>query len=287
MRRQISQLRLIPPEGCEHLFTCQEGKYSDVDTRLLSQPQKCQLNSLPAIALLYYENLSRDFLYLAGRKRSLHTDLRMDEFPSSTILFASSLRLHRRLPAFTGSVLLHCTLIVVLAFWSVKTPTVEPRVIPPNYSIRFLRFQTPSEHRGGASSIKSPIRSAAAGGSEKSQTSARKAPAASTATSGNSEPAAPTQPAIAREHRQFQLPPQTHVQPVTQTLVQMDVPPQIVLKHEIPLPTVVLWTQPKPAPPMRKQFVAPPVKKTLRWWPKVCRLLRPWSRRIRNSRWRT
>ncbi len=48
---------------------------------------------------------------------------------------------------------------------------------------------------------------------------------------------------------------------MTQTLVQMDVPPQIVLKHEIPLPTVVLWTQPKPAPPMRKQFVAPPVKK--------------------------
>jgi hypothetical protein len=65
----------------------------------------------------------------------------------------------------------------------------------------------------------------------------------------------------AQERRLFQLPPQTHVQPVTQTIVQMDLPPQILLKHTIPLPTVVLWNQTKPAPPMRKQFVAPPAKK--------------------------
>jgi hypothetical protein len=184
----------------------------------------------------------------------------MDEYPSSTILFVNTPTRHRRLPAFTGSTLLHCALIVVLAQWS-YTPPVGPPVIPPKYSIRFLRLETARENRGGASSIVSPIRSAAEGGSAKGQTPARKAPAASAATSGKSAPDAPALPTVAREHRQFQLPPQTHVQPVTQTLVQMDVPPQIVLKHEIPLPTVVLWTQPKPAPPARKQFVAPPPKK--------------------------
>jgi hypothetical protein len=41
----------------------------------------------------------------------------------------------------------------------------------------------------------------------------------------------------------------------------MDIPPNIVLKQEIPLPTVLLWTQTKLPPPVRKQFVAPPVKK--------------------------
>src|ERR1700683_1932831 len=118
----------------------------------------------------------------------------MDEFPSSTMLFVNTPPRQRRLPAFIGSALLHCALIVVLAFWSVKAPTVEPRVIPPNYSIRFLRLQAPSEHRGGASPIASPIRSAAAGGSEKSQTSARKAPSASAKTSGKSGPDAPALP---------------------------------------------------------------------------------------------
>jgi hypothetical protein len=191
----------------------------------------------------------------------------MDEFPSSTMLFVNTPPRQRRLPAFIGSVLLHCALIVVLATWSVRAPIVEPRVIPPNYSIRFLHLQAPSEHRGGASSSASltasvgPSRSAALAGSGKSRTSARHAPAASPGTSGKSGADAPATPVVAREHRQFQLPPQTHRQPVTQTLVQMDVPPQIVLKREIPLPTVVLWTQPKPVPPMRKQFVAPPVKK--------------------------
>jgi hypothetical protein len=191
----------------------------------------------------------------------------MDEFPSSTILFASALRRQRRLPAFTGSVLLHCALVVVLAFWSVNAPTAKPPVIPPNYSIRFLHLQAPIQAPGGASaSVRAPV-SSVSGPSEalgkfaKARTLASPPAAPSAKASGKSGTDAPASPATAGEHRQFQLPPQTHVQPVTQTLVQMDVPPQIVLKHEIPLPTVVLWTPPKPAPPARKQFVAPPAKK--------------------------
>src|SRR2546430_3627727 len=64
------------------------------------------------------------------------------------------------------------------------------------------------------------------------------------------------QPVVPRKHRQFELPPNVHVQPVKQTLVQLDVPPDIVLKQEIPLPTALLW---QPAP-MRRQFIAPPLK---------------------------
>jgi hypothetical protein len=46
---------------------------------------------------------------------------------------------------------------------------------------------------------------------------------------------------------------------VKQTLVQFDVPPDIQLKQEVPLPTALLWMN-QPVPPMRKRFVAPPVR---------------------------
>ncbi len=72
-----------------------------------------------------------------------------------------------------------------------------------------------------------------------------------------------------QEHRRFRLPATPRVDPVKQTLVQMDLPPNIVMKQEIPLPTVVLWTETAPAPPMRKPFVAPPIKEV----PKVAQHL--------------
>ena len=65
------------------------------------------------------------------------------------------------------------------------------------------------------------------------------------------EPAAPSP-----QHRQFVLPPNAHVQPVKQTLVQMDVPPDIVLPQQIPIPTALLWQ----ATVTKKQFIAPPLK---------------------------
>ena len=66
--------------------------------------------------------------------------------------------------------------------------------------------------------------------------------------------------APARRARRFRLPPDAPVQAVNQTLIQMDVPPEIRLKQELPLPTVLLWSQTK-LPPLRRQFVAPPDKK--------------------------
>ena len=182
----------------------------------------------------------------------------MDEFPSYNMLFINSPPRRRRLPAFAASVLMHCILIVVMSQWSVRAPTNVHQSPTRKYSVRFLRLQMPSEYRREAPAGENRSGAAELGRSARSQTSASHAHAASTAPPGQS---APPQPSIARDHRQFQLPPQARVQPVTQTLVQIDLPPQIALKHEIPLPTVVLWTQIKPLPPMRRQFVAPPAKK--------------------------
>ena len=50
------------------------------------------------------------------------------------------------------------------------------------------------------------------------------------------------------------------------------------MKQEIPLPTVVLWTEITPAPPMRKPFVAPQIKeipKVVQHLPKAPVLQRP------------
>jgi hypothetical protein len=62
-----------------------------------------------------------------------------------------------------------------------------------------------------------------------------------------------------RPHPSFELPQNFRVHPVKQTLLQPDVPPDVLLKHEVPLPNVVFWTSEAPTP-FRKRFVAPPVK---------------------------
>ena len=138
---------------------------------------------------------------------------------------------------------------------------MSPQAAERKYSVRFLRLQMPNENRANASAGTGRSIPAPSQPSAKSQTSANSARSTSHGTSGEAEAAAPIKPVAVQERHPFQLPPQTHVQPVTQTIVQMDLPPQILLKHTIPLPTVVLWNQTKPAPPMRKQFVAPPAKK--------------------------
>jgi hypothetical protein len=55
-------------------------------------------------------------------------------------------------------------------------------------------------------------------------------------------------------NRPFALPPVPNTPEAKQTLVQPDIPPELQLKHDIPLPTVLLW---EPPPPIRKKFVAP------------------------------
>lgn len=172
----------------------------------------------------------------------------------------------RRLFSLTVSALLHGCAIVLLSLLSVTAPmVVETPRITPDYSVRFLNLQSPLVYRGnvpgaeaarmgdGASSA--PAQQKSRSGGESLTANAAPAAAGEPATAG--EAAAPSQPAPKREYRQFQLPPTNRPQEARQTLVELDVPPEMQLKREIPLATVVLWTQPKIAPPKR-QFVAPP-----------------------------
>jgi len=161
-----------------------------------------------------------------------------------------------RWPAFAGSTMLHCASIAMMTVCSVRPPIyVVTRTITPKYSVRFIHLQTPSEYLTHDASHPAQETGKSAKLERSKGTSGRRSP-------GKSGPVAPLEPSIAREHRHFQLPPDIRKQPVTQTLVQMDLPPDLLLKQEIPLPTALLWNQTLPPPPTTRQFVAPPAEKT-------------------------
>ncbi|MGI8959731.1 MAG: hypothetical protein ACR2IV_08240 [Bryobacteraceae bacterium] len=156
----------------------------------------------------------------------------------------------------------------MLTLWSVKAPNDDEAVghVNRKYSVRFLRLQTAQERRqraapGTHQSEAVALRQAAGLGASTQGTQNHAASA-----SGKSDLSA--QSAAKREHRLFELPRTARVDPVKQTLIQLDLPPDIVLKHDIPIPTALLWTQRDKAPPMRRQFVAPPLKQV----PKIASL---------------
>jgi hypothetical protein len=179
------------------------------------------------------------------------------------MLFVSAPPRRKPLPAFAGSVALHCLLIVVMLLWPVIGPwnTVPVR----KYPFRFVQLETPQYYRPRVSTGASRPGAAEVGQSAGLPSASRQRQAQAAGNSGTSEAFLPEQPIIPRKHRQFVLPPNVHVQPVKQTLVQLDLPPNLVLKQEIPLPTALLW-QPSP---MRRQFIAPPLKQV----PKVTQAL--------------
>lgn len=184
------------------------------------------------------------------------------------MLFEDTPRPKRRSPAFAGSAVLHCALILVLTLWSVKAPTDDEPVghVNRKYSVRFLRLQTAQEHQRRAAPGMQRSEAAGLRRATGFQASARGSRKQTASASGKSELSAES--AARREHRLFELPPTARVDPVKQTLIQLDLPPDIVLKHEIPIPTALLWTQRDKAPPMRRQFVAPPLRQA----PKIASL---------------
>ena len=184
------------------------------------------------------------------------------------MLFVSAPSRRRPLPAFAGSVALHCLLIVVMLLWSVIVP--QNAVPVRKYPFRFVELQMPQDYRKRVSTDASRPGATRLGSAEVGRpaglpSAARQRQAQAAGNSGTPEAFLPEQPDIPRKHRQFVLPPNVHVQPVKQTLVQLDLPPDIVLKQEILLPTALLW-QPSP---IRRQFIAPPLKQV----PKVAQAL--------------
>lgn len=170
-----------------------------------------------------------------------------------------------RLPALASSALLHAALIASLMFWPARWSGGKSARVHRKYFVRFVQLETPQEflHK----TVTSPAAKARV--SVKAQP-AQVHPAGRTLLAGAaSRPKIPAPEALAKEHRRFKLPPSVHIDAVQQTLVQMDVPPEVKLKQEVPLPTVLLWNEVKP-PAYRKRFIAPPAKKPL---PKVVQSL--------------
>jgi hypothetical protein len=142
-----------------------------------------------------------------------------------------------------------CLLALLLSLRPAMTPLTRPvQERRGRYSIRFVRLQMLPRTEERAGSGNPGARAAIAA---PSRTRLRAQPHAS-------EPAPAT--LASTHHRPFELPPIAHVNPVKQTLVQLDLPPDIILRHEIPLPPVLIWTQTDLPKLPKRPFVAPAVR---------------------------
>jgi hypothetical protein len=165
-----------------------------------------------------------------------------------------------RLPALATSSLLHALLIACMMLWPARWSAKQATGVHRRYFVRFVQLETPKEflHK----SVPNPAVKAQARVSPKMQAAqihdARPALIAGAALRTKNT----VSQALPKKHRMFQLPPSVHVDAVTQTLVQMDIPPDVKLKQEVPLPTVLLWNQVQ-LPAYRKRFIAPPARKAL------------------------
>ncbi len=164
-------------------------------------------------------------------------------------MFSPTPRPKKRHSAFIGSLLVHAALLGGLASIPAGTPPESSHQLARRYNIRFLYMPLPKARQ----------QTAAAGARSAGALQYRSSPAASSATadSGARSPV--------RRYRPFELPPNTHVQPVKQTLVQPDFPPNLPLKQNLSIPAILLWTEKAPPPFPARKFVAPP----LRQMPKV------------------
>lgn len=174
------------------------------------------------------------------------------ESSSPKVLFVAAPTRKSRIPALGASLLAH---VVVLSLVSMVRPSGmrhETLVLSHHkYSVRFIRLQTPAQLRHQSSPA------------DTAQTAKLSALAARPAPLIAAGSASALETTVAHGHRQFRLPPNVRVQAaVKQTLVQMDLPPDLKVKQEMSVPTALLWTQTMP-PPMRRQFIAPLLRKAV------------------------
>ena len=169
----------------------------------------------------------------------------MDVFVTMT-LAARPDQFRKPLKGFAISLLLHCLVLMSFALVPVE-PQHPVRTQINQYSVRLLQLSPlPPVIRRTAPAVHPPALRRAA---------SRQAPAARMP--APVEPT-PEKPAVPR--RQFVAPPAVPVQPVKQTLVRADIPPNVRLKEEIPLPMLALQKL-ENAPAFRRQFVAPAVRR--------------------------
>jgi hypothetical protein len=125
------------------------------------------------------------------------------------------------------------------------------------YSVRFMQLQMPtkSQRQSSGAGVSAAVAARRPAMSQAARIRSPQRAAARSSSSGDSE-------SLARERRPFKLPRYVQVQQVKQTVVQMDLPPNITLKQDMPLATALLWTETAP-PPMRRRFVAPPMRRAV------------------------
>jgi hypothetical protein len=146
----------------------------------------------------------------------------MKSSPTIT-LFSQSRDIDRRSTSFAISVLFHSMALGLLSFGVMYTPRLDTRAIAARYTIRNIDLETPEQQarRAARGKVKYP--------------DPRKPDIPPKAKAGAGKPI--PQPPLLRQIAKAQKGPQTLVQP--------DLPTQLTLKQEIPVPTIVIWSPKK------------------------------------------
>ncbi|MGC1462040.1 MAG: hypothetical protein WA802_07560 [Terracidiphilus sp.] len=138
-------------------------------------------------------------------------------------LFSESRDIGQRSTSFVASVLFHCVALGLLSFGVMYTPRLNTKAIAERYSVRNIDLETPEQQarRAARSNVKYP-------GPRKPGPPPKAKPDA-----GKPIP----QPPVLRQVAKAQKGPQTLLQP--------DLPTQVTLKQEVPVPTMMIWSPKK------------------------------------------
>jgi hypothetical protein len=136
-------------------------------------------------------------------------------------LFTENRDINQRSTSFVVSVLFHCMALLLFSFGLMYTPRLDTRAIARRYMVRNIDLATPEQQkqRAARSKVKYP----------------GQPPKPAPANPGVGKPA--VQPPMLREVAKAPKGPQTLVQP--------DLPMQIALTQEVPVPTIVIWSPKK------------------------------------------
>lgn len=135
-------------------------------------------------------------------------------------LFSESRDIDQRSTSFVVSVLFHCFALSLLSFGVMYSPRLDTRAIAERYTVRNIDLESP-EQRAAHSKVKYPGQ--------------RKPGPPPKAKQVKPAPGKPTpQPPLLRQIAKAQKGPQTLVQP--------DLPTQLKLTQEVPVPTMVIWS---------------------------------------------
>lgn len=183
---------------------------------------------------------------------------RLHRFSMNQMIFVDTRPLARRSP-LAISVLLHIVLIFLLAITRTDVGLEGPVRLESHRRTLILLNMRDFPHRAVAhpksTDGQGALASARAGASG---TGANARPLYSPAPAQQNDTSASASAPL-QQHRKFELSAAVPRIERKQTIVQIDVPPDVALKPDLPLPNIVIWTA-QQLPPFRRKFVAPPLQ---------------------------